>query len=152
MDIRVDDLQGPEIVQLLSEHMQHMARITPRHSVHALDINNLRHPDITLWTVWGGAALMGCGALKQVTPSAGEIKSMRTASDHLRKGVAAALMTHILDEAKRRSYQQLFLETGASDAFASAHRLYERFGFRRCGPFTGYVEDPNSVFMTRLVQ
>jgi len=151
MDIRVDDLRGPEIIQLLSEHMQHMARITPRHSVHALDVNNLRHPDITLWTAWDESTLLGCGALKQVTLDTGEIKSMRTAADHLRKGVAAALMQHMLDEAKRRSYAQLFLETGASDAFIPAHRLYARFGFTRCGPFTGYVEDPNSVFMTRAV-
>jgi putative acetyltransferase len=94
---------------------------------------------------------MGCGALRQLDPAHGEIKSMRTASSHLREGVAARLMRHILDEARRRSYRRLSLETGSSDAFAPARNLYARFGFKPCGPFAQYVEDPYSVFMARDV-
>ena len=92
---------------------------------------------------------MGCGALKQLDPLHGEIKSMRTASAHLRTGVAAKLLQHILEEADRRCYRRLSLETGSMEAFVPAHRLYAGFGFRPCGPFADYAEDPYSVFMTR---
>jgi len=149
MDIRVDDLRSPEIAGLLEEHLRSMRSISPPESVHALDLEGLRKPEITFWTVWEAAELLGCGALKELDPRHGEIKSMRTATAHLRKGVAARLMRHILEEAKQRSYRRLSLETGSMAAFAPAHGLYAGFGFRRCSPFAGYVEDPNSVFMTR---
>lgn len=149
MEIRRDDLRGPEIAALLREHLRALALLSPPESMHALDLDKLRQPDITFWSVWGGAELLGCGALKELDPGHGEIKSMRTAAAHLRRGVAAALMRHILDEAVRRSYRRLSLETGSSTAFTPAHNLYSRFGFRRCGPFADYGEDPNSVFMTR---
>jgi putative acetyltransferase len=149
MDIRVDDLSSPEIAQLLREHLDDMHRHSPPESVHALDLDSLRRPDITFWSVRQGPVLLGCGALKQLDPAHGEIKSMRTAAAHLRKGVAARMLAHILDEAKRRAYRRLSLETGSMDAFLPARRLYERHGFRYCGPFGDYVEDPYSVFMTR---
>lgn len=149
MNIRVDDLNGPEILQLLREHLQSMYLHSPPESVHALGIEALRKPGITFWTVWQDSELMGCGALKELDPTHGEIKSMRTASAYLRKGVASALMIHILEEARRRSYRRLSLETGSRDAFAPARSLYTRFGFKFCSPFADYVEDPFSVFMTR---
>ena|SRR5688572_6491110 len=149
MEIRRDDLRGPEIAALLREHLRSLALLSPPESMHALDLDKLRNPDITFWSVWKGSELMGCGALKELDPSHGEIKSMRTAAAHLRKGVAAALMRHMLDEAVARSYRRLSLETGSMAAFAPAHNLYSRFGFRPCGPFADYVEDPNSVFMTK---
>lgn len=149
MEIRPDDLRGPEIAALLREHLRSLALLSPPESMHALDLDKLRRPDIAFWSVWGGAELMGCGALKELDPSHGEIKSMRTAAAHLRKGVASALMRHILEEAGRRAYRRLSLETGSMAAFTPAHNLYSRFGFRRCGPFADYVEDPNSVFMTK---
>jgi len=149
MDIRVDDLSGPEIIHLLHEHLQSVALHSPPESVHALDLEALRKPDITFWSVWQDSELMGCGAIKELDSRHGEIKSMRTASLHLRKGVAARLMRHILEEAKRRSYERLSLETGSVDAFAPARKLYASFGFKPCGPFADYVEDPYSVFMTR---
>jgi putative acetyltransferase len=151
MDIRVDDLSGPEIALLLHEHLQAVALHSPPESIHALDLDALRKPEITFWSAWENAELMGCGALKELDARHAEIKSMRTASLHLRKGVAATLMRHILDEARRRSYQRLSLETGSMEAFAPAHRLYASFGFKLCGPFADYVEDPYSVFMTREV-
>lgn len=149
MDIRVNGLSSPEISQLLQEHLRSMALHSPPESVHALDLEALRKPEITFWSVWQDSELLGCGALKQLAAHHGEIKSMRTASLHLRKGVAAGLMCHILEEAKRRSYRRLSLETGSMEAFAPARSLYTRFGFQQCGPFADYVEDPYSVFMTR---
>jgi putative acetyltransferase len=152
MDIRVDDLTSPEIIRLLHEHLQSMALHSPPESIHALDLEALRNPDITFWTVWEDAELIGCGAIRELDSRHGEIKSMRTVSSHLRKGVAARLMRHILEEAKRRSYERLSLETGSMDAFAPARNLYASFGFKPCGPFANYVEDPYSVFMTREVR
>ncbi|EIL92534.1 acetyltransferase [Rhodanobacter fulvus Jip2] len=152
MHIRVDDLTGSDIIQLLREHLQGVAQHSPPESIHALDLDGLRRPDITFWSVWNDGQLMGCGALKELDRRHGEIKSMRTSAAHLRKGVAARLMQHILEEAGRRGYERLSLETGSMEAFAPARRLYARFGFVMCGPFAGYVEDPNSVFMTRAMQ
>ena len=149
MEIRVDDLSGPEIAELLQEHLRNIHLHSPPGSVHAMDLSRLRSPDITMWTAWEGAELLGCGALKELDAQHGEIKSMRTAYRHLRKGIATALLRHILDEARKRSYRRLSLETGSMAAFAPARNLYARFGFRYCGPFADYVEDPNSVFMTR---
>jgi putative acetyltransferase len=149
MEIRIDDLSSPKIIELLREHLHSMTLHSPPESIHALDIDALRQPEITFWSAWDGDELMGCGAIKELDARHGEIKSMRTATAHLRKGVAAALMCHILDEAQRRSYQRLSLETGSMEAFAPAHRLYASFGFRECAPFADYGEDPYSVFMTR---
>jgi putative acetyltransferase len=149
MDIRVDDLSSPEISRLMQEHLRNVALHSPPESVHALGLEALRKPNITFWSVWQDSELLGCGALKELDAHHGEIKSMRTASAHLRKGIAAKLMGHILEEAKRRSYRRLSLETGSMAAFAPARCLYARFGFQPCGPFADYVEDPYSVFMTR---
>ena len=149
MDIRVDDLSSAEISRLVQEHLNHVALHSPPESVHALGLEALRKPEITLWSVWQESELVGCGALKELDAHHGEIKSMRTASAHLRKGVATRLMNHLLEEAKQRSYWRLSLETGSTAAFAPARSLYTRFGFQQCGPFADYVEDPYSVFMTR---
>jgi putative acetyltransferase len=149
MEIRIDDLTSPDIIGLLREHLHSMTLHSPPESIHALDIEALRKPEITFWSAWDGTALMGCGAIKELDSQHGEIKSMRTASAHLRKGVAAALMRHILEEAQRRSYQRLSLETGSMEAFAPARRLYASFGFEECAPFADYVEDPYSIFMTK---
>lgn len=149
MTIRKDDLSGPEIAALLAEHLQCMAEVSPPESCHALNIQKLRQPEITFWSVWQGEELAGCGPLKELDATHAEIKSMRTANAHLRKGVATMLLEHIIQEAKRRGYRRLSLETGAMAFFEPARRLYSRFGFQRCAPFGDYVEDPNSVFMTK---
>lgn len=149
MRIGIDDLRGGDIVALLQAHLDEMFLHSPPESVHALDLEKLRRPEITFWTVRdGGGALMGCGALKALDETHGEIKSMRTAAEHQRKGVAATLMRHILQVARERGYRRLSLETGSPDAFQPARAMYERFGFEECGPFADYVEDPYSVFMT----
>jgi len=149
MEIKNDDLTGPEITELLLEHLENMAENSPPESMHALSLEELRKPDITFWSVWNGGELLGCGALKELDPQHGEIKSMRTASNHRRKGVAARMVEHILEKARRRNYRRVSLETGSMDAFIPARTLYAKFGFEECGPFADYVEDPNSVFMTK---
>jgi putative acetyltransferase len=151
VDVRLDDLSGAQVHALLEEHLRDMARLSPRESVHALDLDGLRRPEITFWTAWSADSLLGCGALKELNPRHGEIKSMRTAHAHRRKGVARALLTHIIGEARKRSYDRLSLETGSMPAFEPARKLYASFGFSYCGPFAGYREDPNSVFMTRAL-
>src|SRR5512133_2156921 len=148
MDIIKDDLNGPEIKPLLQEHLNSMKLYSPPESIHALDIEALRKPEITFWTVWENGELLGCGALKELDPQHGEIKSMRTTSAHLRKGVARAVVRHIIAEAKRRGYRRLSLETGSMAAFEPARQLYADCGFAYCEPFGDYVNDPNSVFMT----
>ena len=128
-----------------------MALHSPPESVHPLDLEALRKPEITFWSAWQDAELMGCGAIKELDSRHGEIKSMRTVSSQLRKGVAATLLRHILDEAQRRAYGRLSLETGSTGPFAPARSLYARFGFKPCAPFADYIEDPFSVFMTREI-
>lgn len=150
MKIVLDDLRGPQIHALLEEHLAHMHSQSPPESVHALDLDRLRQPDISFWSVWSdGDELMGCGALKALDANHGEIKSMRTREAFRGRGVARAVLTHILDTARQRGYERLSLETGSQPVFEPAVRLYEGFGFTRCGPFEGYVEDPLSIFMTR---
>ena len=149
MQIRIDDLRGPEIHALLEEHLRAMRQLSPPESVHALDLDALRRPDITFWTAWSDGELLGCGALLELSPVHGEIKSMRTTTAHQRKGVARAMLSHIIDEGRRRSYAKLSLETGSAHAFQPAQSLYEGFGFTFCGPFADYIDDPHSVFMTR---
>jgi putative acetyltransferase len=151
MHFKIDDLRGPEIAGLLAEHLDCMARVSPKKSRHALNLDELRQPNITFWTAWHGDELAGCGALKELDAAHGEIKSMRTATAHLRHGVASAMLQHIISEARRRGYGRLSLETGAMEYFVPAHRLYQKFGFKPCAPFAGYHEDPNSLFMTLVV-
>jgi putative acetyltransferase len=148
MLIRNDDLTGAEIAALLTEHLAFMRAHSPPCSVHALDLERLRQPDITFWSAWEGSALLGCVALKELDARHGELKSMRTASPHLRKGVASSLLRHVIATAKERSYARLSLETGSTEPFYPALALYQRFGFTACGPFADYREDPFSRFFT----
>jgi putative acetyltransferase len=141
-------LDEPDVIALLGEHLQGMADHSPPESIHALDVEGLKAPDITFWTMRDGNELLGCIALKELDAKHGEIKSMRTAGAHLRKGVAAALLEHLFAEARRRSYERLSLETGSGPGFEAAHTLFRRFGFDDCGPFAGYRDDPFSRFMT----
>jgi len=148
MKIRVDNLEGPEVAQLLREHLENMARISPAESMHALDLAALRAPEVTFWSAWEGEALLGCGALLELDARQAEIKSMRTAEAHRRKGVAAKLLEHLVAQARARGYRRLSLETGSQAEFEGAVKLYAKYGFQKCGPFASYGEDPSSVFMT----
>lgn len=151
MRIEVDDLSRPEIHALLNEHLQSMHALSPPESVHALDLDKLRQPEITFWSVWEGAQLLGCGALKELDARHGEVKSMRTPAALRRTGAGRAVLAHIIDVAKSRDYARLSLETGSMEAFRPAQALYESFGFSYCGPFGDYTDDPNSVFMTKTL-
>lgn len=148
MEIRIDDLSGPEIVRFLEDHARDMDSVSPPESNHHLDLERLKKPEITFWTVWDKELLIGCGALKQLDSSHAEIKSMRTAESVRGKGVASVLLQHLISEARRRNYRRLSLETGAMSFFEPAQKLYAKFGFQYCEPFANYSEDPNSVFMT----
>ena len=148
MNIAEGGLDDPDVIALLGEHLQGMADHSPPESIHALDVDGLRAPDITFWTMRDGSVVVGCIALKQLDDHHGEIKSMRTAAAHLRKGVAAALLEHLLTEARRRRYERLSLETGSGPGFDAAHALYRKYGFEYCEPFGDYREDPFSRFMT----
>lgn len=148
MEIKLDDLTGPEVALLISEHTNSLAELSPPESTHALNLDKLRQPEITFWSAWEKGELLGCGALKDLGEQHGEIKSMRTSSAHLRKGVARKILEHIIEEAKQRGFRRLSLETGSLDAFEPARRLYASFGFQYCEPFADYIPDPYSVFMT----
>ena len=151
IEIRTDDPRGEQAAALLRDHLDEMAVHSPPESRHALDVDALCSPDVTFWTGWEGRELLGCAALLELDRRHGEIKSMRTARGHLRKGVAGQLLRCIIAEAERRSYARLSLETGSMKGFAAARALYDRFGFTYCAPFASYVPDPNSVFMTRTL-
>jgi putative acetyltransferase len=151
MKIVVDDLSGPEIARFLEEHVQQMRELTPLESKHALDLDGLRHPEITFWTVLDGEAVVGCGALKRLDDTHAEVKSMRTAPDRRRSGVAALVLAHIIAEATRLGFTRLSLETGSAEFFAPARGLYAKYGFTVCEPFADYRLDPHSVYLTRTL-
>jgi putative acetyltransferase len=152
MQIRLDDLTGPEIAALLEAHLATMRQWSPPESIHALDLKRLRVPQITFWTIWDGGDLLGCGALKEIDKGHGEIKSMHIAAAHRRRGVGAKLLAHMIGHAKSRGYRRLSLETGSMAPFTAARRLYESFGFTRCEAFGEYKPDPNSAFMKMALE
>lgn len=149
MEIKIDDLCGSEIAELLEEHIREMNFVSPPGSKHALDLEELRKPEIIFWTVWDEGCLIGCGAIKKLDADHAEIKSMRTCVSYREKGVASMLLQHILKEAKLQGYQRISLETGSMPFFVPARNLYTKYGFKHCAPFSTYKEDPNSIFMTR---
>ena len=148
MKIEIDDLTRPAIHDLLNEHLRSMHTLSPPESVHALDLESLRRPEITFWTAWEGSVLLGCGALMELSRTHGEVKSMRTPEAQRRTGAGRALLMHIITASGSRGYERLSLETGSMAAFWPARCLYASAGFTETGPFGAYVEDPNSVFMT----
>ncbi|MCU0544726.1 MAG: GNAT family N-acetyltransferase [Oscillatoriaceae cyanobacterium Prado104] len=149
MKIKLDDLAGKEIAELLEKHLSEMRAVSPPESKHALDLNELRKPDISFWTVWLENSLAGCGAMKELDAFHAEIKSMHVALEYRNRGVAKMLLEHIIEEAKIRKYRKLSLETGSMAFFEPARQLYLKFGFVYCVPFASYKADPNSVFMTK---
>ena len=149
LDIRIDDLTDPRIASFLEEHLADMRAVSPPESTHALDLAGLRRPEVAFWSVWSGAELVGCGAIKRLDAAHAELKSMRVSTTHRRSGIAARLLEHIMAQARQRGFERLSLETGSMPFFAPAHALYAAHGFVPCAAFGGYREDPNSIFMTR---
>ncbi|WP_092207700.1 GNAT family N-acetyltransferase [Desulfoluna spongiiphila] len=147
MIIKKDHLSNPKVIEFLNAHLRHMIEISPPGCVHALDVDALKKPGVTFWTVWEGNLLICCGALKELNPEHAELKSMRTAPSHLGKGVASHLLEYMLEEAKIRKYSRISLETGSYEAFKPARNLYAKFGFTYCEPFSNYTNNPKSVYM-----
>jgi len=151
MDIKIDDLTNPDVRALVQTHRSEMGANENAVISHALDLDGLQSDDVTFFSVWEGETLTGCGAVKELDESHGEIKSMHTARRFRRRGVSAALLFHIIKLAKERGYKHLSLETHPGDEYKPARKLYERFGFDYCGPFGDYAEHDYSVFMTKAV-
>ncbi len=143
----VDDLSGATVRALVAQHLAGMYAASPPESVHAFDVAQLKEPGVTFWSAWAGAELCGCGALKALDAARREIKSMRVTDAFRGRGVGRAILEHLIGEARARGMRSVCLETGSTEPFAAALRLYERAGFVRCGPFDGYRDDPFSVFM-----
>jgi putative acetyltransferase len=143
-----DDLTHPDVVALLGLHLRAAHENSPPGSVFALDLSGLRDPSVTLWTLWEEDTLFGMGALKTLDAGHGEIKSMRTAPGQLRRGVAAAMLDHLIAQGRTRGYARLSLETGSNEPFAAARALYERAGFVECEPFADYTDRDFSRYYT----
>jgi putative acetyltransferase len=152
VEIRIDDLSSPEIIELLEAHVAEMRRVTPNpESVHALALDGLRRPEVTFWSLRDGDRVAGCGAIRRIDSTHAELKSMRTSTAYQRRGVAAQILKHIESESMQMGLTRLSLETGVEDFFAPARALYLRSGFAYCDPFGDYVPDPLSVFMTKAI-
>ena len=153
--IRLDDLSDPRIEAFMQEHLTDMRAVSPPESVHALDMGQLRQPDIAFWSAWlpeaEGNMLVGTGALKRLDAHHAEVKSMRTSAQHRGHGIASHLLNHLLQEARTRGFSRLSLETGTQPFFEPARQLYLQNGFVACGPFAKYGPDPHSFFMTRTL-
>ncbi|MCU0729822.1 MAG: GNAT family N-acetyltransferase [Sphingopyxis sp.] len=148
MHIIEDDLSGTAIRALLEEHFAGMLANSPPGSCHFLDVEGLKGPGVTFWSIWADDQLAGMGALKQHDATLGEVKSMRTHADFLRRGMAGVMLRHIIGEARARGLARLSLETGSGAAFEPAIALYHAHGFVDCPPFADYRPDPFSRFMT----
>jgi len=142
------DLTDPRIVALLEYHVTTALAQSPRESCHAFDVSGLQRPEVSFWAIWDGDEVLGVGALMDLGGGHGEVKSMHTAREARRRGVASAMVRHVIATARARGFRRLSLETGAMDYFAPARALYARHGFVECPPFEGYRPDPNSVFLT----
>ncbi|MFC3852903.1 GNAT family N-acetyltransferase [Salinispirillum marinum] len=147
MDIRIDNLEGKDIAEFLQQHINDMRSVSPPESKHALDLEGLRAPDITFWSLYDGDQLVGCAALKELDVDHGEVKSMRVKASVRGQGIGSKLVSHVVQEAMNRQYRSIALETGSMPFFEPARALYLKHGFSYCGPFGSYKEDPYSVFM-----
>lgn len=151
MEIEIDDLSSGDVLKLLDEHLKDMYATSPAESVHALDVDALKAPEVTFFSAWENEQLLGCAAIKKLNATHVELKSMRTSSIARKSGVASNLLNHILEIVRSQSYERISLETGSGDYFIAARNLYEKFGFSYCEPFADYIEDPSSKFMSRAL-
>jgi putative acetyltransferase len=146
-----DDLTGADVAALLDLHLAEMHQWSPACKVHAMPLERLREPDVTFYAAWSGEELAAVGALKELGPGRGELKSMRAAPAYRGKGAGKAILAHLMAEARRRGYHWLGLETGRPEPFVPARRLYERHGFAECPAFGDYVSDEFSLCMERTL-
>jgi putative acetyltransferase len=150
--IAPDDPRAGDVIALLERHLEFARSCTPPEFVFALDVDGLVQPDVTFCSARRDGLLLAVGALKELDPSHGELKSMHTSAEARRRGVGAAMVEHLVGLAQRRGYARVSLETGAQAEFEPARNLYVRAGFTVCGPFANYPDSTNSVFMTLLVR
>lgn len=151
MDIKAGDFSDPQVQALLKFHLENMHANSPPGTAFALDWSGLQAPDITFLTAWDGDQLCGCGAIKQLSPTQGELKSMRTHPDHLRKGVARALLEALMKIAAGRGYEKVSLETGTGPTFEAALNMYRQYGFEKGEAFSDYQPgDFNQFFHMAL--
>lgn len=146
-----DDLSGQAVADLLKLHLAEMHSWSPACKVHALPIAALRQPGVTFYSAWVGDELAACGALRQIDPEHGELKSMRAAPAWRGEGVGEAILHHLIAEARARGYRRLSLETGRPGPFQPAQALYRKLGFTECPAFGDYVSDDFSLCMTRAL-
>lgn len=151
MDVIIDALKDGKVESLLDTHLKQMHKYSPEESIHALDRAQMREPSMTFWSIRKDNEVMGCGALKQISASTVELKSMKTNDKFLRMGVAETLLKHILQHAISKGYASVFLETGAHQAFLPAIKLYQKYGFVECEAFANYQPDPHSRFFKKLL-
>ena len=149
MQVRTGDTFDPRVIAMLDHHVAAARAQTAPGSAHALDLAGLRASEVAFWTGWDGETLVATGALKMLSADHGEVRSMHTLQTTRRRGFSGRMLRHIIAEARARGLKRLSLETGSWDYFKPAHALYQAHGFVLCGPFEGYVEDPNSLFLTR---
>lgn len=147
-----DDLTKPEVVALIELHLRAAHENSPPGSVFALDLTGLRHQAVTVWSAWDGTRVVGLAALKRLDDTHCEVKSMRTAPTHLRRGVGRAMLDRVMAEARKQGYRQISLETGTSPTFAAAHALYEEAGFTACDPFDSYSDTVFAAYYTATLQ
>ena len=148
VEIQSANLDTPEFAALIDTHAELMLSLSPPGSCHFLPMDGLKRPDVTVWEMRDGEALVGCGALQHLSDTHGEVKSMHTLARHRGAGLGRKMLEHVIATARRRGYTRLSLETGSMDGFIPSRELYKAYGFEICPPFGDYVEDPNSVFMT----
>ena len=146
-----DDLQGSAVIALLALHLAEMHALSPACKVHAMPVERLRQPDVTFYSAWNGGDLAAVGALREIEPGRGELKSMRAAPEYRGKGAGKAILEHLIAEARHRGYAWLGLETGVPEPFVPARLLYARYGFTECEAFADYVLDEWSVCMARTL-
>ncbi|MCA3560182.1 MAG: GNAT family N-acetyltransferase [Aestuariivirga sp.] len=149
MKILKGDLSNDRITALLRYHFDKCHEVTPPGSAHVFDVSRLAAPEIDFWAAWNGDTLLGVGAMKPLSDTHGEVKSMHTASAARRRGVGSAMLKHIIATSRARGLTRLSLETGSFSYFEPAVALYKSHGFTECPPFGDYKPDPNSVFLTR---
>ncbi|MBY0338075.1 MAG: GNAT family N-acetyltransferase [Acetobacteraceae bacterium] len=142
-------LDDPRVIALLRHHLLKARETTPAENAHALDLSGLKAPDIRFWSAWAGEELLGCGAMRGLSPDEAEVKSMHTAEAARRRGVGSAILRHIMAEARAAGHRRLLLETGTHPYFAAAVALYRAHGFADCGPFGDYAPSPHNMFLAR---
>ena len=148
MEMREGGFEDPHVIALVKHHQKEARATTPQDNAHAMGTEALHDPAISFWSAWESGTLLGIGALRQLSPDHGEIKSMRTAPAHLRRGVARAILAHLIALARTRGYRRVSLETGTAPMFDAANRMYEAAGFVDGSVFGGYPESPHNRFMT----